>query len=123
MFAAIVGQSWATVAHPYNLEINGSDWIDAVISNTLHIEMAGPSSNGSLSVRLYDPAVGIDVAPWDEVTFTEHAATRPVLFGGFVQSVRYTTEPGLTGRWVDVECVGYGILLDKRIVVRWPGAW
>jgi len=109
-------------AHPYNLEINSVDWIASLRDGSLSIEMPGPGTNGSMSFRLYDPAVAVSAEPWDEVRFLEHAAARPILFGGFVQSVRYSSQVGITGRWVDIECVGYGILLERRVVPFWGGA-
>jgi len=115
MFAAIVGQSWADDAHPYNLEVNGTDLIASCSYPSIAIEMAGPGTNGSLRFRLSDPTAAITIAEWDEVRFIEHAATRPILFGGFVQSVRYLAW-ATTGREIEVECVGYGILLDRKVV-------
>lgn len=115
MFAAIVGQSWATAAHPFNLEINGVDYVTSVQFPTIDIEMAGPGTNGSMTFTLEDPASSVTVAEWDEVRFIEHAATRPILFGGFVQSVRFVAWAA-GGRSIAVTCVGYGILLDKKVV-------
>lgn len=117
MFAAVVGQSWATAAHPFNIEINGVDRIAAIQYSTIRIEMPGPGSNGSMSFELWDPDASITIAEWDEVRFIEHAATRPILFGGFVQSVRYSAWAS-AGRAITVECVGYGILLDRKVHVE-----
>lgn len=103
-------------AHPYNLEINGTDLIASMLSDSLSIEMPGPGSNGSMMFRLLDPTSAITISEWDEVKFIEHAATRPILFGGFVQSIRYIADIG-TRRWVEVRVVGYGILLDRKVVV------
>lgn len=119
MFAAIVGQSWATAAHPYGLEINGLDVIGDLIASSLVIDMAGPGDNGSMTFRLQDTGSAYSIAAWDEVRFHEHAATRPILFGGFVQSVRYIAWE-TTGRMIEVRCVGYGVLLDKRVVPEFP---
>ena len=119
MFAAVVGQSWATAAHPFNLEVNGTDRIAAAHYPSIQIEMPGPGSNGSMQFTLYDPDASISVMEWDEVRFIEHAATRPILFGGFVQSVRYVAWAG-PGRALVVTCVGYGILLDRKAVPEFP---
>lgn len=113
MFAAVVGQTWATAAHPYSLEVNGVDHIGAVDFRSIEIEMAGPGTNGSLSFELWDPDASVDIAEWDEVRFIEHAATRPVQFGGFVQSSVINVW-ATTGRTLRVRCVGYGVLLDKK---------
>lgn len=115
MFAAIVGQSWADDAHPYNIECNGIDVVAKVPMQSVKIEMAGPGTNGSMSFTVFDANASVTVAEWDEVRFIEHAATRPILFGGFVQSVRYRAW-AVTGRMIEVECVGYGILLDRKVV-------
>jgi hypothetical protein len=115
MFAAVVGQSWATTAHPFNIEVNGTDVIGSVSIDSVRIEMAGPGSNGSMTFTISDPTAAYDVADWDEVRFIEHAATRPILFGGFVQAVRYRAWAA-TGRDIEVTCVGYGILLEKKVV-------
>ena len=104
MFAAIVGQDWADDAHPFNLEVNGVDRVAALQYAGFSIEMPGPGSNGSIQATLHDPAVSIAIAEWDEVRFIEHAATRPILFGGFVQSVRYRVSPGLAGRFIELVC-------------------
>ena len=126
MFAAIVGQTWATRAHPYNHEVNGVDWVGApgrgptdphMLAESLSIEMPGPGSNGSMTATLYDPNTEIVISEWDEVRFIEHAATRPILFGGFVQSVRYVIQAGRAGRDIQLTCMGYGVLLDKKVVV------
>lgn len=117
MFAAIVGQSWATAAHPFNLEINGLDRFNVVQRDTIRVEMPGPGSNGSMSFDVEDPTSAIAILEWDEVRFIEHAATpRPIHFGGFVQSVRYQVW-ATGGRTISVTCVGYGILLDKKVQV------
>jgi hypothetical protein len=102
-------------AHPFNLEINGIDRIASVQFASIEIEMPGPGSNGSMSFVIADPTAAITVNEWDEVRFIEHAATRPILFGGFVQSVRYVAWAAV-GRSIEVQCVGYGILLDKKAV-------
>lgn len=119
MFAAVVGQSWADDAHPFNLEINGVDWIGRVHYPSINIEMPGPGSNGSMTFTLADPDASITVNEWDEVRFIEHAATRPIQFGGFVQSVRYVAWAA-NGRSLVVTCVGYGILLDRKVVPSVP---
>ena len=118
MLAAIVGQSWATAAHPFNLEVNGTDVIASVQFPTIRIEMPGPGSNGSMSFEIEDRDSSITINKWDEVRFIEHAATRPVLFGGFVQSVRRVAWAA-GGRTIVVVCVGYGILLDRKAVPGW----
>lgn len=115
MLAAVAGQSWAVLPHPYNLEVDGTDWIDLLVSDSLRIEMPGPGSNGSMSFTLYDPTAAVSLSPWQHVTFTEHAAPRPRLFGGFAQSVRIGSSGA--GRTIEVECAGYGILLDRRLVI------
>lgn len=120
MLGAIVGQSFATAAHPFNLEINGIDYIAQVQWPTTSIEMAGPGTNGSMVVELEDPTSSVNVNEWDEVRFIEHAATsRPILFGGFVQSVRYRIW-AVGGRTLVITCVGYGILLDKKACIDQP---
>jgi hypothetical protein len=106
-----------SAAHPFNLEINGTDWINSADMAGIRIEMPGPGSNGSMTFTLQDPTSIINVSEWDEVRFIEHAATRPILFGGFVQSVSYTAWAA-NGRTLTIQCVGYGILLDKK-VFRW----
>lgn len=124
MFAAVVGQSWADDAHPFSLEINGVDVIGRVRMESIRVEEPGPGTNGSLSFTLEDPTGWRWVAKaWDEVRLIEHAADRPVLFGGFVQSVR--TRPwAAVGRTIEVQCVGYGLLLDRRVVVSYNiGFW
>ena len=114
MFAAIVGQSWADDAHPFNLEVNGIDRIASVPMESIRVEMAGPGTNGSLTFTIYDPDASVSVAAWDEVRLIEHAADQPLVFGGFVQSVRHTAW-ATAGRSLEVQCVGYGILLDRKI--------
>lgn len=132
MFAAIVGQSWADDAHPFNLEINGNDYIAKVDRTSIRVEMPGPGTNGSMTFELADASASVTVNEWDEVRLIEHAATpRPILFGGFVQSVRYRVW-ARGGRTLIVTCVGYGILLDKKVIIDdivgiiptplfWPG--
>ena len=117
MLAAVVGQSWATLPHPFSLEVNGTDRVDAVRWGSVSVTMPGPGSNGAMAFTLTDPGNLITLNEWDEVRWIEHAATRPIQFGGFVQSVRYLGwRRGLVGRDIAVTCVGYGILLDKKVV-------
>lgn len=107
-------------AHPYNVEVNGIDLMAdptaKVLMDGLTIEMAGPGTNGSMAFRVWDPDKHITINEWDEVRFIEHAATRSIHFGGFVQSVTMTAQGSPTGRWFDVVCQGYGCLLDRKII-------
>lgn len=106
----------SSAAHPFNLEINGVDVIASANMDSIRVEMPGPGTNGSFEVDLWDPTATLSISEWDEVRFIEHAATRPILFGGFVQSVRYSAW-AVTGRTVSLRCVGYGILLDKKVLL------
>jgi hypothetical protein len=104
-----------TGVHPFNIEINSVDRISMVDIDSVGVEMPGPGSNGSLTFTIRDATATVIVNVWDEVRFLEHAATRPILFGGFVQSRRYVPW-ARTGRDIIVTCAGYGILLDKKVV-------
>lgn len=115
MFPAVVGQSWASAAHPHSIEINGVDRTSAIALQSVNIEMGAPGTNGSMSFAISDPTASIIVNTWDEVRFLEHGAGRPARFGGFVQSVRYQAW-ATTGRDIAVTCVGYGILLDRKVI-------
>lgn len=106
----------STGAHPFNFEINGTDYIHRVDRKRIRIVMPGPGENGSMTIYVEDPDSSIEIVEWDHVRFIEWAATRPITFGGFVQSVR-TTVWAMGGRTHFVRCVGYGILLDKRQIV------
>ena len=108
-----------TGAHPFNLEINGVDLIARVDARSIDVEMPGPGNNGSMSFTVWDPTSSIPIIEWDHVRFIEHAASRPVTFGGFVQAVT-TTVWAAGGRTHVVQCVGYGVLLDKRFIVAHP---
>lgn len=103
-----------TAAHPFNFEINGVDRISRVDRTSIRIRLPGPGENGSMDVTLWDPTSTIDVVDWDHVQFIEHAATRPVTFGGFVQGVRTEAWTSGRGRTHKLKVAGYGILLDRR---------
>jgi hypothetical protein len=117
VFAAVVGQSWAIAAHPFNVEVDGIDLVAFVQWPSIRVEMPGAGSNGSMTFTLEDKDNSIaTINEWDEVRFIEHGApTFPIQFGGYVQSVRYVTWAA-GGRSIQVTCVGYGILLDKKAV-------
>lgn len=122
MFAAITGQGWAALAHPFNLEVNGVDRVASVQFPTIVVDMPGPGSNGAMTFEIEDPDSSIRVEKWDEVRFIEHAAVRPVTFGGFVQSRRFRAWAA-GGRTITVRCVGYGVLLDRKAVPGWSRYW
>lgn len=107
-------------AHPFNLEANGVDLIGLVPMDSISIEVPGPGTNGSMTFSIRDPDSTVTLAEWDEIRFIEWGAARPVLFGGFVQSVRIMPWTRATGRNFQVTCVGYGILLDKKVVISHP---
>ncbi len=108
-----------TGSHPFSLEVNGSDVIALSDVSTIKIAMPGPGTNGSLSATLTDASSAITVNAWDEIRLVEHAATRPNLFGGFVQSPA-TTVWAAGGRDIVIDAVGYGVLLDKKAVDLQP---
>lgn len=122
MFAAIIGQSWAIdLNHRYNLEINGIDLIESVQFESISLDLSGPASNGALTFTITDPTSIITVNDWDHVRFIEHGAPRPVLFGGFVMGAEY--HPWAAGgRQIIVQCVGYGTLLDRKVVTHLDAA-
>lgn len=103
-------------AHPFNLEVNGTDLIGRVPLESITYDQPGPGSNGSMTFEVTDPTRTLTFAAWDHVRLIEHAAARSVLWGGFVASVSRRPAFG-TGRIFTIECVGYGVLLDRRVVV------
>jgi hypothetical protein len=114
-----------TGPHPLSIEIDGVDFVrDAsspaglptILQDGLNIEQPGPGSNGTASFVIWDPNSTAVVSEWSEVTIDEHAAAIPRQFGGFVHHVQTEIRAGSSGRWLYVDCVGYGKLLDWKVV-------
>ena len=74
MFIATAGQSWADDAHPFNLEVNGTDLIAKVQRHSIRVNMPGPGNNGSLSFTIEDATSTVVVTEWDEVRFNDMPA-------------------------------------------------
>lgn len=108
-----------TGVHPFNLEVNGNDIIDSVDLTTIDVEMPGPGTNGSMRFGVTDATLAHTINEWDEVRLIDWGMNREVQFGGFVQSVIPTPWAG-PGRSLTVECMGYGVLLDRKVVPTFP---
>jgi len=112
-------------SHPFALWVGGVDMIKqpgtagnlyGVPIDTIEITENGPGGVSSLRCSVEDP---LNVLPiptaGTEVVFMDIADDHPE-FGGYVQAVDVRPHEGQQGRWLDLTCAGYEILLDWEIV-------
>jgi hypothetical protein len=101
-------------AHSFSFLVDGTDLYERGVQLAgTHISEA-IGDNGSLEFSVHDPDEAISISDWSEVTVDDNTADRR-LFGGYVVNRKFTPIHGNTGRWIDVDCVGYGILLDRIV--------
>lgn len=115
MFAAIVGQSWATASHPFNLTIGpGIDWVSSADFPSIMVEdLAAATANGSCEFRLWDPDNTVSLTERSVVRFYDNDGGRP-MFLGFIDSLGYAA--AAVGRYVVVSAAGIGSALDRTLV-------
>jgi hypothetical protein len=114
-------------AHPYSLWVGGVDMIRQPIAggnaygvpiDTVEVTENGPGGVSSMRFEVEDPlkVLPIPSAGQEVILWNRSSGVDLPEFGGYVQAIDVRPHEGQQGRWFEVTCVGYEILLDWTIV-------
>ena len=81
--------------------------------DTVSVTEQGPGGVSSMTFRVWDPDLAINVSDADPVEFWDNDNALP-MFVGFVQT--WSNKPATVSRYVEVVCVGVEVLLDWMVV-------
>ena len=122
-------KAWSTKAHPYSLQVNGTDVIRrtgtlgqrvGVPLESIRVTEVGANGAGTLSFLYEDPVRAFALPARASVRFLDHTVTAAgtTVFGGLAQTRRIVPAFGQQGLAYTVDCVDYNRLLDVTVVPK-----